>query len=113
MNVLICGGRQFKGRYKFDEAMKLLPFTPSVIIHGGADGADLMGDQWAKSNGIFSIRIDALWQSHGNGAGPKRNQAMLDLVKIDYCIAFPGGNGTNDMIERCVANNIPVWQPYL
>lgn len=113
MNLLVCGGRNFKNHYKFDEAMKLLPFTPSIIIHGGAEGADELGDMWGKSNGIFTVRIDALWDSHGMGAGPKRNRAMLNIMNVEYCIALPGGSGTNDMVERCIINNITVWRPYL
>lgn len=112
MITLICGGRTFNDHYKFDEAMKLLPFEPTVVVDGEADGADSMASNWAKRNGIYSVRIGALWNYYGNAAGGKRNQAMLDIMKIEYCIALPGGSGTNDMVERCILNNIPVWRPY-
>jgi len=112
MITLICGGRTFKDHYKFDEAMKLLHFIPTIIVHGGCNGADSLADGWAKRHGIYPVRIDALWNFHGNPAGNKRNQAMLDIMNIRYCIAFPGGGGTADMIERCVNENITVWKPY-
>lgn len=112
MITLICGGRNFTGHYKFDEAMKLLPFKPTLIVHGGANGADTLADGWAKHHGIYPVRIDPLWGFYGNPAGSKRNQAMLDIMNIQYCIAFPGGTGTADMIKRCINENITVWEPY-
>lgn len=112
MITLICGGRDFDSYSLLDEAMQLLPFKPSVVVHGDARGADSIGKMWAMSNGIFAVGIPALWDAHNKGAGPKRNQAMLDIMKPQYCIALPGGNGTADMVRRCENNNIPVYKPY-
>jgi hypothetical protein len=36
---------------------------------------------------------------------------MLDQAKPDGVIAFPGGNGTNDMIERTRKAGIKIWTP--
>lgn len=112
MRVLVCGGRTYNDHYQFDEAMKLLPTRPTLIIQGGAKGADSLAGMWAKDQGVFAIQMDALWKAHGNGAGPKRNQAMIDIGKPDYCVAFPGGSGTADMIRRCEFHGVPVWRPY-
>ena len=35
----------------------------------------------------------------GRKAGPIRNQRMLDEGKPDLVVAFPGGKGTNGMID--------------
>lgn len=111
--LLVTGGRDFNDFYMFSAAMSVLPFKPKAIVHGGAKGADSLADQWCKLNGVYSMRIDALWMFHGNkSAGPKRNQAMLDLVRPSYCLAMPGGTGTADMVARCEEAGIPVWRPY-
>jgi len=112
MRVLVTGGRDYSNFKDFEAAMVLLPFTPELIIHGGARGADSLADAWAKKHGIFIIRMDALWDSHAKGAGPKRNEAMLKYGQPQYCVALPGGNGTADMIRRCEKVGIPVWKPY-
>ena len=112
MIVLITGGRDYTNHIDFDTAMSLLPFTPTLIVHGGARGADNLADLWSKKHGVFVVRMDALWDSHGKGAGPKRNQAMLHFIKPDYCVALPGGNGTADMVRRCEKAGIIVWKPY-
>ena len=113
MKVLVCGGRNFTDTYLVEQAMSQLPVKPTVVIHGEAKGADTLGKRWAMYNGIFAVGIPALWDAHGNrGAGPKRNQAMIDIMRPDYCVAFPGGGGTRDMIDRCKSAGIPTWEPY-
>lgn len=112
MKVLICGGRDYVGYHDLEVAMSKLPFKVTVVVHGDAKGADTMGKMWAMSNGIFAVGIPALWDAHKNGAGPKRNQAMIDIMSPEYCVALPGGNGTDDMVIRCEKHNIPVWRPY-
>lgn len=112
MRVLICGGRNFDSFSLLDEAMRLLPFKPTLIIHGDAKGADSIGKMWGISEGIFTVAVPALWDAHGKGAGARRNQAMIDIMKPEYCVKLPGGNGTADMVKRCESANIPVYKPY-
>ena len=41
----------------------------------------------------------AQWAKYGKAAGPMRNQEMLDSG-IDLVVAFPGGRGTADMLDK-------------
>lgn len=106
MIVLVCGGRDYNGDVS---CLSQLPMT--MLVHGGARGADTLADQWAKSNNIHRARVDALWDTRGKAAGMDRNAAML-LLRPDYCVAFPGGRGTEGMVSLCLSRNIPVWRPY-
>jgi hypothetical protein len=110
MKLLICGGRTFTDYIALCDAMKRLPFRPSFIIEGGAKGADRLGRTWAISNGVHYATVPALWDTHGNKAGPMRNSMML-LLNPNYCLALPGGTGTADMVKKCEANGIPTWRP--
>lgn len=112
MIILICGGRDFNDWAMFNQAMSVMPWKPTLVVHGDARGADTMGKLWALKNGIYAIAVPALWDSLGNKAGSARNQKMLDLFNIDQVIAFPGGSGTQDMINRANDKGIPVWRPY-
>lgn len=107
MRLLICGGRDFSDRKLFRETMARKQGI-KLIIHGGAKGADTLADQWAKRYGIPVVRMDALWDFHGKQAGSLRNQAMLDMLHPDGVLAFPGGNGTADMIRRAEKAGLPV-----
>lgn len=102
MRVLVCGGRDFAGD------VSCLQFLPiSILIHGGARGADMTADRWAKSKGIHTAKVDALWDMMGKSAGFRRNSAML-LLLPEICIAFPGGVGTEMMVDICEKRGIPV-----
>lgn len=111
MKLLVCGGRDFNDYIKLDQAMVLLPFKPDMIIQGGAKGADAMARVWAENNGVPHVEVPALWNFHGKKAGYLRNASML-LLDPGYCMAMPGGRGTDDMVRQCEKAKIPVWRPY-
>ena len=102
----MCGGRDYNG-----DVSCLSQIDITILIHGGARGADLLADQWAKSNGIHRASVEALWDNFGKSAGYKRNSAML-LLNPEYCVAFKGGRGTEMMVSLCEKKGIPVWRPY-
>ena len=79
-----------------------------VIVHGGARGADLLSGVWAEENHFQVIEVPALW-SHGKGAGFARNEVIASLP-LRLLIAFPGGNGTADMVRRAKAHGIEVLE---
>ena len=106
MRVLVTGGRLFDdAAFVYSELDRLNrergPFA--LLIHGGAPGVDLIADEWAADHGVQPVECRALWDYwEGKGrkkiAGAVRNRAMLWL-KPHMVIAFPGGNGTADMLE--------------
>lgn len=111
MVTLICGGRDFTSYDALEEAMKMLPTKPTILIQGGAKGADYLGKLWAILNDVQYAEVPAMWENFGKSAGFKRNAAML-LLRPEYCIALPGGVGTRMMIDLCNKANVPVWEPY-
>lgn len=126
MRVIVCGGRMFgevpdflppeelegaKCKAAGERAFvydTLDRYDLSVIAEGGADGADRMAREWAKIRTVRCLRYYAHWHLHGRGAGPIRNQRMLDEFKPDAVIAFPGGKGTADMVRRAKAAGVRV-----
>lgn len=113
MRILICGGREYANKERFERAMKPFRFLQVankkfLVAHGACGwpamkGADALADQWALSVGLVVgkslFRFPADWKKHGNSAGPIRNQEMFGMSKPDYVIAFPGGSGTRNMVE--------------
>lgn len=101
--VLVCGGREYRQRarvwYALDQYhAKHGPIE--VVIHGCARGADLLAKEWAHARGIAELPFLPDWKGRGKAAGPIRNQQMLDEGRPTVVIAFPGGNGTADMVRR-------------
>ena len=100
---LICGGRKFADQAMFDDVMTRLCGMwgcPAKIVHGDAPGVDKMADAWGKHMAIEVVPVPADWDNHGKAAGPIRNEDMLIKHKPKRVIAFPGRNGTADMVRR-------------
>ncbi len=103
LRVLVCGGRNFADADKlYTELDRIHAQTPiACIIEGGAKGADYLAARWSAKKGLdHHARYPADWALHGKAAGPMRNQKMLDEGKPDLVVAFPGGRGTADMVQR-------------
>jgi hypothetical protein len=110
MRIIVCGGREYDDWAVVSWALAPYESEETTIIQGGASGADFLGKVWAKYKGIPQIEFKADWKTHGKAAGPKRNQQMLDEGKPELVIAFPGGVGTRDMIERASKAGVTVIQ---
>lgn len=106
--VCICGGRDYTGTVAdaefLDSLHKVRRFT--MVIHGGAPGADAFGLKWAISSGIRHRAFPADWETHGKAAGPRRNAEMA--ARADLVVAFPGGRGTEDMVRKARRSHVPV-----
>lgn len=119
MNVLVCGGRAYPDKAFVYRALDALHRKHGItgIIQGGAGtgygdnvkGADIFGAEWGWDHGIPVGTYNADWERYGGRAGPLRNQEMLDDGKPDCVVAFPGGRGTKDMVDRALKAGVPVW----
>lgn len=108
--VLVCGGRAYAERKVVGAHLRAIHNDRgiSLVIHGGASGADGLAHAWAMHARVPSCVFPANWRFDGRRAGPLRNAAMLELGKPDLVLAFPGGRGTADMIARAKAAGVPV-----
>lgn len=107
--VLIYGSRDWIDSDAIRDTVFLLP-KGSVVIHGGARGADQIAGIWARHYGLEEIVFPANWAKDGKAAGPIRNQRMIDEGKSTRAYGFrmPGeSRGTDDMTRRLVADGIP------
>lgn len=101
--VLVCGGRDYSDRAALFGTLDVahsLGGPISMLLHGGASGADALAAEWARTNGVPYRGFPANWREYDKAAGPLRNQRMLDEGGPDLVVAFPGGGGTADMVRR-------------
>jgi hypothetical protein len=108
VKVLVCGGRTFGNRrLLMDTLIAIHQRTPiSLIIHGGATGADTLADQWADFMGIAKEAVPADW-SQGTKAGPMRNAEMI-AMKPNLVVGFVGGRGTANCLRQARAAGLEV-----
>lgn len=116
MRILITGDRDWtygRGIRSVLESMQSasgLPFEMITIVHGDARGADKLAGYHAALLGFKVEPYPAEWKRFGLGAGPKRNQKMLESG-VNFCLAFHDriheSKGTRDMVTRCIRKGVP------
>lgn len=110
--IIVCGGRDFTDRELLEGTLDAIMgrWGDMMLIHGAARGADRMASNWAFARGIPQWHFPADWKRYGKGAGPMRNQQMLDEGNPSLVVAFPGGDGTADMVRRAKAAGVAVYR---
>lgn len=111
MRILVCGGRGYTDADAIRAA--IVQAAPSLVITGGAEGADTLADREAEELGIPRVIFPANWIGEGRAAGPIRNARMLAEGRPDLVIAMPGERGTADMVRQARSAGVKVWQPAL
>lgn len=116
--AIVCGGRRYRDWERvcavLDRAVERLKME--AIVQGGAEGADYLAWEWADYRDFPCGSFPADWHPNGTlggldrGAGPKRNQRMLDESKPFCVIAFPGKRGTADMISKAEKAGVTVYR---
>jgi hypothetical protein len=113
MRVLVCGGRDFVDSALLYGVLDELNRKKTIIcvIEGDARGADRLAGQWARRNHIdLKVIVPEYDQFGARLAPPLRNQRMLDEGKPDLVVAFPGGDGTKDMVRRAVKAGVAIHE---
>lgn len=108
MKVLVFGSRKWVEQGIIERELSKLPHG-TVVVHGAASGADNIGGYVATKLGFEVRPYPADWGRFGLGAGPARNQKMLDEEHLpheplDLALCFhedPNlGKGSADMRDR-------------
>jgi YspA, cpYpsA-related SLOG family len=118
MRLLVTGGRNYNDRAfvfaTLDRAHA--KHRIALLIHGACcdrtgrlRGADGLAEEWAIAREVAYVGEPARWGTEGRAAGPRRNARMLDRWTPEAVVAFPGGEGTADMVQRALAAGLPVW----
>lgn len=113
--VIIAGSRTFQN-YKMlcDYAdYKLSRIEDKIeIVSGNANGADKLGEQYARSRGYLLRLFPANWDLYGKRAGYLRNVQMAEYA--DALLAFWDGKsrGTNNMIEEAKKRGLKIGIKY-
>lgn len=111
MTAIVCGSRHYadaaRVRLILDAAMERLGLD--TIIEGAATGADTLAKEWGLGRvNVIEVRPDDDWPS----AGPRRNALMLRILMgaegAKAVIAFPGGDGTENMVRQATAAGVRV-----
>lgn len=108
MRLAIVGSRHFEGYSLLCAVMATVKTPVTLIVSGGAAGADTLAERYADAMGIEKLIFPAEWTKYGRSAGIRRNQDIVD--NADAVIAFVAADsrGTLDTIRKAKTKGIPV-----
>lgn len=98
MKVAVIGGRDFNDYEKLKSTLELLPIT--LIISGGADGADKLSERYAKEKGIPTQIYLPEWDLFGKKAGFIRNTTIVENSELVVAFWNQKSRGTKDSIGK-------------
>lgn len=107
MRIIIAGSRTFTNYdYLKGYCSTIIGFIDRKdieIISGGANGADKLGEKFAKEFNYQIRKFPANWNLYKKSAGFIRNKEMLEYAKLTDCmvILFWDGksSGTKHMLD--------------
>jgi len=106
MNAAVVGSRNFQD---YELVKQILgEYEISVVVSGGAKGADSLGGKYANEHQIPTLIFKPDWKRLGRGAGPARNKTIVE--NADFIIAFWDGDskGTKSAINFAKKLNKPL-----
>jgi hypothetical protein len=89
MKVAIIGSRGFKDYELLEKTLDPVKSRITLIVSGGAIGADRLGEKYAHKNGIPTEIFIPDWDKHGKSAGYIRNEYIIKAS--DIIVAFWDG----------------------
>lgn len=98
MRTIIAGSRDIVDERELVTALGDCGWIPSVVLTGRARGADILGERWARRNGVFVEPYPAKWKN-GKGTGLERNRLMADNAEALIALWDGVSPGTAHMIK--------------
>lgn len=113
VRVIICGSRDWCWSDPlYDKIFRRLPHG-SLVITGGARGADTRAQADAEYYGFETVTFLADWEKYGKAAGGIRNKTMILDGEPDFVVAFiqdmRDSPGTKNMLLQAMRYNVPVF----
>lgn len=108
MRTIIAGSRDGVSYEDVETAMRDCGWTPTLVISGGARGADHFGERWAKARGIPVHR--ELPRGHGPFAPKARNVVMAGMADALVLIWTGSSPGSLHMLEVADDRRLRIFQ---
>lgn len=123
IKIIVCGGRHFEDyellKSILDKHFEDNGIAPNdvEIVSGHCQGADMLGERYAKENGCALRVFPAEWKKYGKVAGPIRNKQMVDYIataeeRLVVAFVSPKSKGTCHTVSLARKIDIPVIEHF-
>jgi hypothetical protein len=101
MKIAIVGSRSFNDYDLLKESIlsKVRIEEIDMMVSGGADGADSLGELFAKLNNIPTKIYRPNWNKYGKKAGIIRNEYIIEYSDIIFAFWDGESKGTKNSID--------------
>ena len=116
MKLLITGSRNFKDAAAFklaiEEVQKRHNKNITILLHGGAKGADTLAQNWAEENKIPTQIIKPDYQKHPAKSAPLiRNKELIKLADCTLALYIKERTGgTWFTSQETIKANKPLYE---
>ena len=107
MKIGVVGSRDFDDYKKLEKELNKIEGI-TVIVSGGAKGADTLAREFAEKNDIKLTEFKPDYEQYGRGAPIRRNKKIVEYS--DQIIAFWDGEsrGTKNTIDIAEKQDKPI-----
>lgn len=111
MKTIIAGTRTCPQKHVL-AALEACPWTSeiSLVLCGGAKGADHWGQEWAVSTDRLVEYFPAEWMRHGKKAGPIRNREMAEAAEALILVWDGKSKGSANMKREAERMGLKIWE---
>lgn len=99
MKAAIIGSRSFNNYDLVLETLLEYENIITLIVSGGAKGADTLGERWAKEKNKEVLIFYPEWDKYGKSAGFRRNKDIIENSDIVFAFWDGISKGTKSSID--------------
>lgn len=109
MKTIIAGSRSVRKFGDVVHAVQQSGIDITEVVSGHANGADKLGETWARSANVPLKIFEADWHRFGHSAGPQRNLEMARYAEALIAVWDGKSAGTRHMIDCARRHNLTVF----
>ena len=117
MKVIIAGSRNLEVNFEnllvlhdIIKTVRDIHGEVSLVVSGGARGADTLGEVYASLNKIEYVQYKPDWGLYGKAAGPLRNAQMAKFADILILLWDGKSKGSSSMKSLASRNNLFIYE---
>lgn len=99
MKAAIIGSRTFDDYNLVCETLSEYENQITLMVSGGAKGADKLGEKWAKEKNKEVLIFHPDWDKYGKSAGFRRNKDIIENSDIVFAFWDGQSKGTQSSIN--------------
>lgn len=109
MKTIIAGSRGLNNYLVLLNAIEKINWKITHVVSGTCQGADRLGERWARTNNISISRYSADWKRYGKKAGILRNVKMVENAEALLALWDGESRGTEHIITFAKSAGLKVY----